>query len=93
MTEIAPILFTLRVNATTGIASRLAIIDMKDDLSGILRLFATEGHWTPLESLHSELEQAGYRHAASFDFLPVQSFQVFTPDPEPIVPAVQDARR
>jgi predicted methyltransferase len=59
--------------------SRLAIIDMKDDLSGILRLFATKGHWTPLDSLHSELEQAGYRHAASFDFLPVQNFEVFEP--------------
>ncbi len=58
---------------------RVAIIDMRDDLSGILRLFATQEHWTSLESMHEEMERAGYRSSASFEFLPVQSFEVFEP--------------
>ena len=56
---------------------RVAIIDMKDDLTGILRLFATAPHWTPKQLPLSEMERAGYRHQSSFDFLPVQNFEVF----------------
>jgi hypothetical protein len=29
--------------------------------------------------MREEMEQAGYRPAASFEFLPVQSFEVFEP--------------
>ncbi len=57
---------------------RVAIIDMKDDLTGILRLFATAPHWTSKQLLLSEMEQAGYHHQSGFDFLPVQNFEVFS---------------
>ena len=57
---------------------RVAIIDMKDDLTGILRLFATAPHWTPKQLLLSEMEQAGYHHQSGFDFLPAQNFEVFS---------------
>ena len=56
---------------------RVVVIDMKDDLTGILRLFATAPHWTPKQLLLNEMEQAGYRHQSGFDFLPVQNFEVF----------------
>ena len=56
---------------------RVVVIDMKDDLTGILRLFATAPHWTPEQLLLNEMEQAGYRHQSGFDFLPVQNFEVF----------------
>jgi ubiquinone/menaquinone biosynthesis C-methylase UbiE len=68
-----------RLKADLREPGRVAIIDMRDDLTGILRLFATDGHWTRLESMREEMEQAGYRPAASFEFLPVQSFEVFEP--------------
>jgi len=57
---------------------RVAIIDMKDDVTGILSLFTTEGHWTPRQLLFTEMEQAGYRHQSGFDFLPVQNFEIFS---------------
>ncbi len=56
---------------------RLAIVEPKDDMTGILALFGTNGHWTSLELLHRELTEAGYRPAESFDFLPTQNFEVF----------------
>ena len=43
-----------------------------------MRLLAPPGHWTPLETMREEMEQAGYRMDASFDFLPAQSFAVFS---------------
>jgi ubiquinone/menaquinone biosynthesis C-methylase UbiE len=58
---------------------RVAVIDMKDDLKGILRLFATKDHWTPRALLEDEMREAGYRNAASFDYLPTQNFVVFSP--------------
>ena len=57
---------------------RVALIDVKDDLTGIFRLFATADHWTPRQLLISEMEEAGYRHEGSFDFLPVQNFELFS---------------
>jgi ubiquinone/menaquinone biosynthesis C-methylase UbiE len=68
-----------RLRSDLRTESRLAIIDVRDDLSGILRLFVTEGHWTPLDLLYEELEKAGYRRSLSFDFLPTQNFEVFEP--------------
>ena len=56
---------------------RIAVVDGKDDLSGLLALFSTDGHWTSLEALHSELAEAGYQRVEGFDFLPTQNFEVF----------------
>jgi arsenite methyltransferase len=38
------------------------------------------GHNVPKEHIIEEMKQAGYAVSASYDFLPVQSFTVFTPD-------------
>jgi cyclopropane fatty-acyl-phospholipid synthase-like methyltransferase len=58
---------------------RVAHLDERDDLTGILRLFQSEGHWIDVEEMRHEMQQAGYHHVESFDFLPTQSFQVFAP--------------
>jgi ubiquinone/menaquinone biosynthesis C-methylase UbiE len=60
-------------------SGRVAVIDMKDDLTGILRLFATKDHWTPMALLDDEMKEAGYRKVESFDYLPTQNFVVFSP--------------
>ena len=69
-----------RVHSDLRREGRVAIIDMKDDLTGILGLFTDEEHWTPLALLVEEMGKAGYRPSSRFDFLPVQNFVVFEPD-------------
>jgi ubiquinone/menaquinone biosynthesis C-methylase UbiE len=83
----------LRVDLADG--GRVAHLDDRDDVRPPIpfRWLQGSGHWSNPGEIRAEMSQAGYRHVASFDFLPVQSFQVFTPDPDPIAPAVQDARR
>ncbi|MDA2933320.1 class I SAM-dependent methyltransferase [Acidobacteria bacterium AH-259-D05] len=56
---------------------RVAVIDMKDEL--IVRLVVPAGHWTPVSAMHEEMVAAHYRLAYSFDYLPTQSFEIFTP--------------
>ena len=59
----------------------------------ILRLFQSEGHWIDVEEMRREMQQAGYRHVESFDFLPTQSFQVFAlSDAELSAALPQDSR-
>lgn len=58
---------------------RIATIDMHS--SGLGALVTPDGHWTDLDVLHREMSEAGYRSVASFDFLPTQSLEVFSPDP------------
>ncbi len=67
----------LRVDLSPG--GRIAIIDMRDDLAGIARLFAHRDHWTPRKTLHDEMNLAGYHHLRSFEYLPVQIFETFSP--------------
>ena len=55
---------------------RVAIVDMKR--TPLVRLLTPPGHWTSLETMRREMEAAGYRMDASFDFLPVQGFAVFS---------------
>ena len=50
---------------------------MKDDLTGILRLFADKGHWTAPDQLDSEMEEGGYELHGRHEFLPLQNFVVF----------------
>ena len=57
---------------------RVAIIDLRDDLSGIPRLFVPSGHWTAKGVLYEEMEAAGYVHMSSFSYLPVQNFEIFS---------------
>ncbi len=56
---------------------RVAIIDMRDDVTGIASLFVDEDHWTSWADLLGEMEIAGYTLEKRFDFLPVQNFAIF----------------
>jgi arsenite methyltransferase len=65
---------------------RVAVIDPDDDLDGIMGLFLSEGHTSSRRGIRDEMATVGYSHAASFDFLPVQVFEVFTPKPHSALP-------
>ncbi len=60
-------------------AGRVAVIDPDDELGGMMGLFLSEGHTSSRRAIRDEMTAVGYSHAASFDFLPVQVFEVFTP--------------
>ena len=68
---------------------RVAHLDDRDDLPGPLGWLPTEGHWTNVEEMNAEMRLAGYERGAKFDFLLVQSFQIFAPATSS---ALQDAR-
>ena len=55
----------------------VAVVEPDADLDGVLGLFLDEGHTSSAEGLNGEMREAGYRNAASFDFLPTQVFEVF----------------
>ncbi|MBM9579227.1 methyltransferase domain-containing protein [Leptospira sp. 201903070] len=56
---------------------RIAIIDHKDDLTGILRVLVTKDHWSSRETLIKEMKEAGLEEIDRFDFLPTQNFFLF----------------
>jgi ubiquinone/menaquinone biosynthesis C-methylase UbiE len=58
---------------------RVAVIDPDDELGGMMGLFLSKGHTSSRRAIRDEMMAVGYSHAASFDFLPVQVFEVFTP--------------
>ncbi len=57
---------------------RVAIIEM----TGLapIRWLAPPGHWTSLEDVQREMQEAGYRMVEHHDFLPFQSFTLFESD-------------
>jgi predicted methyltransferase len=67
----------LRIDLAPG--GRVAHIDHRHDLGPPLRWFQTEGHWSDPEAMRAEMVAAGYRRDQSFDFLPLQSLQLFVP--------------
>ena len=54
---------------------RVAIVEPRDH--GFGSWVSPSGHATPRDELIAEMESAGYRVDASFDFLPVQNLLVF----------------
>lgn len=56
---------------------RIAIVDHKDDLTGILRVLVTKDHWSSREILIKEMKEAGFEEIDRFDFLPTQNFFLF----------------
>ena len=74
-----------RLQRDLSASGRVAHLDDRDDLTGIHGIFLTDGHWSNVEQMNEEMSSAGYQRIAEFDFLPTQSFQIFTP-----VEATQD---
>ena len=68
-----------RLKRDLSASGRVAIIDPDADLGGILGLFLDEGHDSSASGISEEMEAAGYRPAASHDFLATQVFEVFAP--------------
>jgi ubiquinone/menaquinone biosynthesis C-methylase UbiE len=56
--------------------ARLAVVDGKSE--GAATFFLPDGHWLPPGELVAELEVAGYRHTNAYNFLPLQSFDLFS---------------
>ena len=63
---------------------RVAHLDDRDDLPIPLRWLPTAGHTSNVTAMDAEMEIAGYRRVASFDFLLVQSFTVYQPDEQSV---------
>lgn len=57
---------------------RVAVIEPNEDLHGLLRLFLDEGHTSSASAIDEEMSAAGYQRTASFDFLPIQLFEVYS---------------
>jgi ubiquinone/menaquinone biosynthesis C-methylase UbiE len=70
----------LRQDLTPG--GRVAVIEPDQDLAGILSLTLDEGHKSSAAIVEQEMQEAGYVVDGRHDFLPVQIFRVFTPDPD-----------
>lgn len=56
---------------------RVAIVEVRADFGGFARLLAPRSHSTAKETVVSEMEEAGYVGVEGFDFLPIQSFEIF----------------
>ncbi len=59
---------------------RVAIVEVSDTP---VRFLAPPGHWTPVDRLDQEMAMAHYRKDKSFDFLPIQNFQIYAVAEEP----------
>ncbi len=68
-----------RLRNALSAGGRVAHLDDRPDSPAPLSWFQAEGHWTRPTLIASEMGEAGYRSTARFDFLPAQSFQIFTP--------------
>ena len=66
-----------RLRSDLAEGGRVALMDLK--AIPLVRLLAPHGHWTPVETMRSEMGQASYTLTERFDFLPAQSFVVFRP--------------
>jgi predicted methyltransferase len=60
-------------------AGRVAHLDDRHDTPAPFSWLQGDGHWSDPAEVVQEMEAAGYTREASFDFLPVQSFQIFAP--------------
>lgn len=56
---------------------RVAAVEPLD--SGFAVLVNPPGHATPIEAMREEMAAAGYHPVRSFDFLPIQSLEIFAP--------------
>jgi len=69
-----------RLRADLSERGRVAVVDPNEELGGVLSLFLDEGHTSTVTGVTEDMLAAGYRKRASYDFLPIQIFEVFEPD-------------
>lgn len=58
---------------------RVVHLDDRDDLSAPVRWLPTRGHTSNVAQMDAEMEAAGYRRSATFDFLLLQTFRIYAP--------------
>ena len=58
---------------------RVVHVDDRHDVPPPIRWLQSSGHWSEPASVRAEMTKAGYRKVEEFDFLPMQSFQIFVP--------------
>ena len=73
------ILYFSALQADLAPGGRVAHLDDRHDTPAPLSWLQSSGHSSDPAEIEREMAAAGYRRVASFDFLPVQSFQIFTP--------------
>ncbi len=69
-----------RLKTDLSPGGRVAIVEMKEELTGFFGLLNHPGHAMTRENLLAEMAAAGYRHLEGFDFLPVQHLEIFAPE-------------
>ncbi|MEL6348326.1 MAG: methyltransferase domain-containing protein [Myxococcota bacterium] len=69
---------------------RVAHLDDRPDVSAPIAWFQSAGHWTDPAAMVEEMAAAGYRLEQRFDFLPAQSFQIFSYTPVDEGPAAAE---
>lgn len=61
-------------------SGRVAHLDDRPDAEPPISWFQSDGHWIEPAKIMKEMGEAGYRRLSEFDFLPAQSFQIFSPE-------------
>lgn len=74
------VVYFRRLTSDLGPTGRVAHLDDRPDSPAPISWFQGKGHWTDPELIREEMQAAGYRQTGTFDFLPAQSFQIFSPD-------------
>ena len=72
-----------RLQTDLAPGGRVVHLDDRDDPSAPLRWLPTAGHTSNAAQIDAEMKAAGYRKLESFDFLLMQSFQIYSPDHAP----------
>jgi ubiquinone/menaquinone biosynthesis C-methylase UbiE len=68
-----------RLHRILRVGGRVAHLDDRPDAGAPFSWFQSNGHWVDPALVDQEMASAGYEKTAEFDFLPVQSFQIFGP--------------
>jgi ubiquinone/menaquinone biosynthesis C-methylase UbiE len=71
-----------RLRSDLGPGGRVAVLEPDGELTGLLSLFLDEGHTGTAAAVGEDMRAAGYRHVKSLDFLAIQIFEIFEPDPD-----------
>ena len=69
-----------RLKLDLAVGGRVAHLDDRPDSPAPISWFQGKGHWSDPALIVSEMDAAGYRSTSAFDFLPAQSFQIFSAD-------------
>lgn len=82
-----------RLQADLAPGGRVVHLDDRHDVPPPFRWLQGKGHWTVPDDMKTEMQEAGYRVEAEHEFLPMQSFMVFTPRAAAQLSGTQDPRR